>query len=218
MKAKLFSVIVAGVFLGTMLSSEAVIASGPIRLGGTEIGTVFLDGNWYELRFLKGKSNGVCDQILLYDLSRKAIGTLAFKIHPNPKGGAVIENPLPIVTGESDLSEIALFTALYTGLFSYCMQMTPEAVAQGLRIEFTDVPEGAVHPAITLPLQQFGFEPIGGRTITVQMPQTSPLSKGGTIQVPQLRSIHFELSNRYRLTNQQELIAQISNMISGGGN
>ena len=215
MKQKFLVLITIGILLGT-LSANTVWAEN----AGTPAGMVFIDGKWHEFRFVKGKTPAVYDQIFLYGLSGKTMGLLAFRIHfdasTDPKT-TVIENPLPIVTGESPVGEGILFETLYTGLFYYLMKMNPDAVTQGLRIEFTDVPEGSVHPAISMTLSHLGFEAVGGQTITIQVLKQSTVPGIKEIQIPQFRSIKIGISNHYTLSDLPQLRSMLDGIIYAGG-
>lgn len=201
MKRKRLSKFVVGILFGTVLllgTDASVQADG----SAFSVGRIFLEGKPHALRYVKGNSAQTYDQILLYDTSGEAVGTLAFKVHfEEATGTAIIENPLPIVSPKSDVSEGLLFDGLYAALFAHLLDRTPY-VKEGLKIYFTDIEGGTVHPAISFALLRLGFQAIGGKKITIPMPQ-SP-------------SITFELSNRYELTNPQRCFSRLSQLISGG--
>ena len=210
----------SGILLGAVSANAAFAKTPEGTLPGVPAGMVFIDGKWHEFRFVKGKTPKVYDQILLCQLSGKAVGILAFRMQLDRTSDpevTVIENPLPILTGESTLSESLLFETLYTGLFSYLMTMKPDAVTQGTRIEFTDVPEGSVHPAISFTLNRLGFEAVGGQTITLQIPKQSVIATGfKDIQIPQLHSIKIGISNHYTLSDLPQLRSMLDGIIYAG--
>lgn len=208
--------ITVGILLGTLCANTARAENA-----GIPAGMIFIDGKWHEFRFVKGNTPDVYDQILLSQLSGKIVGLLAFKVHVNASTdseSAVIENPLPIVTGESPVREGILFETLYTGLFYHLLTMRPETVTKGLRIEFTDVPEGSVHPAISMTLSHLGFEAVGGQTITIPIPKESVISMGtDKIRIPQFNSIKIGISNHYTLSDLPQLRSMLDGIIYAPG-
>ncbi len=218
--SKTFLIFLVGTGLGVALLSGDLSAALQ-TLPGSDVGTIFFEEKPYSLRMVKGEAEKTYDQILLYGPSGNAIGTLAFKIRLNAaSGSAVVENPLPIVTEETSLSQAAIFDTLYAGLFSYLIEQSPSAVKEGLRINFTDVPKGIAHPSITMPLLRFGFKAVGGQNVTFQIPDRSLRipTKSGALQVPQFRSVTIGLSNRYTLTDVQQLLATLAGIVYGLGN
>ena len=222
MGRNVLTTILVGTFLWATISLDVALAFEMRKVPGVEVGYLQIEGERYTLQFVEGWPSGTYHQIVFYDASGNAIATLAFKNHFEAierSDVAVVENPLPIVVGETSIHQLTLFDALYAGLFLYLLQTRPEAVKEGLQINFTDVPKGVAHPAITFPLQKFGFEAVGGQTVTLQLPQRANLPIGTKrFQIPLMRAIKIGLSNQYTLSDLSQFRSTLTGILAGATN
>jgi len=190
------------------------------QLPGVKVGSFSVDGYRYFLRMVQGKTEEMYDQVLLYDPSEIPIGTLAYKRYFDASHILIIENPFPMVVEEASLDQFTATDLLYAGLFLHLLQSEPDAVREGLQIDFTDVRSGVAHPTITLPLKKFGFEAVGGHVMTIPV-QTAPVvqEKMGVhrVETSSHQSVTFELSNHYKLSNLLQLHLALARMVAGSG-